>query len=359
MYDEEAKQGYEASLIETAIWYLAFLDPLNSSKVQILHRIWNDIAHGRYMPVLENRAVMEFPKMLCKLLQNGGQLTLDGDLEIETNEDGRPVRYTIRDGANKKFPASAVALLLVLCNKLLTASSNKVLLSLAEYQERIQSDSYESTRKRALRELNALRDLDTRYEEKHNGRWTDCGGYERICTGLARIKGGNIEFGFGEDFAKSLRENNTTMDVRARTLQLNPKSSAFFFALYFDIDYRRNIGNKKRLGHAKVTTLLESTPYIQDFDHVRDSRGSVYQKIIKPFFDAMDKTGLPYKVVGPFKEVVEDPRHMLLEDFLHSTVHVDTSVYPANQQLIVAKAARKERTEKKAGKDKNRKNGNN
>ena len=335
-YEQElAITDGDTSFMEYFTFQIFFAMPAKKDNYMLLRNIMREMLVDRtgFLPVLQNRPLMIIPKMLNNLIQGIYQRNLDGGIEVSAMEGNRQVLYTLKEGDKHLFTGAAFKMLLILCNELIFRNSNRVYIPLEYYRQRTGKKSIASAERAAHAELNAIKYLDVLYSEKKNGRWSAKGHVNSICTGLARIVGSEyIEFEFTSDFALSVRENSSML-VREKTLQLNPGSAAFFFAVSFDINHRLNEGNKDRENRMKVKTLIDGCPYIDTEAHLAEKGWSAIHHRQKKTLKALEQAGLEYTIVSPQGSAVADPFFMPYAEFMASDIVVSTD-YPERNQLL-------------------------
>lgn len=211
-------------------------------------------------------------------------------------------------------------------------------------------NSMKALRKQTVEDLELLGDLRWNYREKIGNKYVDSG-FIRLNGGTACIKKGRIEWNWNRDIIPLLNRMDP-IDYSLETFRANDRTAAYDFSFYFDVNYRRN-EDKKALRKTWIKTLLGKTGMIPSVEKIKSQRGSVRDRVIRPFFEALDSLDrILYDVYTEDGERVQDPRSMDPEDFLRGYLVIDYKAagYPQHPERTEKRDAWKKKAQKKKNK---------
>lgn len=186
-------------------------------------------------------------------------------------------------------------------------------------------------------------------------------GFIKLSGGTGIIKDGMIQFNINQDFQEALN-CMTPQDYNLRALSVNAKKNPHSYHLIKRIDwsYGMNVGDPWQ-NTLSVRTLKKACPYLPFEADVmelaeRDSakRGKKLspkfaELIMHPFLRDLEACGLDFTLVDKYKKVLlvcKDEKLPKLRikyaDFKEADIIFDYSDYPAHEELVAKKQARKQ-----------------
>lgn len=321
---------------------------------------------GKYVDIPQNRAINN----LAKTLSIGYQPELINIDNTATSivrgktrkEDVRYVihNYWLNPEQTEAITPSISSLKLFYFLLLVFGSSHKqnIRIPLIDYAclikdkppEKISKSMLKEVREQVVKDLFFLRFVVADYQEKINGKWTDCG-TDGWNGGTAKVAKGCICWNWNTNFIPELeRLAPAIYNKNIFTARLN--SDEFFFYDLIDKNYRMNEDKPDRLNTIKIATFLESCTHIPKPDTIKNSLYKL--QIMTPFHRTIDNLKdvelTPYNADGEARPTADD--WLSFDEFINGYVFIDYSDYPVHPKRISYKRIKAEENRKNKPKKK-------
>lgn len=343
--DEDMEAGGDGDSTHTTcrmeylLWSIYLLD-YSGTPWQTMQEALLDIFQqtGVFYRAAQNKITNALPG----LFDSGLQMNVLGEATgavgtRKTNE----VQFVLRNAGTHELRTTAKMLMDVLLIEFARTHSPDVELTIRQYAEMrgksTSKDSLDELKKQVVEDLDTLADIKAQYYEKRKHS-----GYIELNGGTHMVKHGRIYWNWNQHLLPSL-ERMAAIDYSRETLTADPRTSAYYFSRYIDVNFRRNEG-KQSVNKIFIKKLLETTPYIPDIDTLRAQRGNVRERVIGRFFRDLDSLErLYYDVYTADGALVSDPLSMDIDDFKNGYILIDYSDYEEHPERIQRREKRKKR----------------
>lgn len=342
-YEKDVKRTKdETTLLWYSLWYLLFMDePITSDRLRDFDELLSrfTVISQRFYRAAQNRITNALPT----LFKTSMQLDLDGSMtgSVGTRKDNK-VFFVVENAADHELSTTAKMLLDVFLIKYSETHALCCRVPLKQYATMrgldTNKNALDSLRRQVAKDLDTLGDIKAAYYERRRGR-LEYSGFMRLNGGTGIIENGVIIWNWNADLLPSL-EAWAPIDYSKETLSADPRTSAYYFSRYIDVNYRRNEG-KPSSTKIYISTLLATTPNIPDIDLLQSQRGNVRDRVIGRFFRDLDSLErVLYDVYTKDGQLVDDPLSMSIEDFREGYIVIDYSDYPAHPERLIHRGKR-------------------
>lgn len=282
-----------------------------------------------FISIAQSKATNALPALVKKALQ----LDRLGNATAEANG----VEFLIESYSTLSGVRTQTSMLNdVLLSKFSQTHSQTVELPLKEYAElrniSATKDQLKELRKEVVADLETLAAISYRCKEKINGKYVDSG-LIKLNGGTAIVKNGVIRWNYNTDLIPWL-ERLPPINYAKETLAADPRTNAYYFSRFIDLNYRINEG-KSRQDVISIRTFLSKSPNIPKIEDVKQSRNSAKKRIIIPFFRDLDSLErIYYDVIDEDGNIVDDPLSLEYDRFINCSLHIDYSEYPEHPERL-------------------------
>jgi hypothetical protein len=164
-------------------------------------------------------------------------------------------------------------------------------------------------------------------------------GFIAPCGGTGDVRNGFIIWRWNPDYLKIIQSMGLLLDIPAEFFRLDPDSAMADFLFYITLNYRMNEGTD-RVNKINIETLLNETDKISSIDRVKEIGASVKSRVIKPFFEALNKLEcIDYAVYTSDNEYIkpDDIWSMKPEVFRRGYLRINYYDWPTHGKRIEKK----------------------